>query len=329
MVRRPGGARIGAPAASTRGRTVPKPILVGYDPRSADRAPVEFGVAAARFTGAPLIVVCAFTDSAVIGRKGHGHVHEDLGGEAHDALAEIRVELGREGIPVECVSAAGRSAPHALHEAAEERDAGLLVVGSSRRGRAGRLLPGSTAERLMHGAPCPLAIVPAGWTAGGGLHTLGVAYTDTPEGRRALDSAVALARRSGAKLRVLTAVKPHEIGKVAGDGPAKESTGYDVTGRESQDAERHIADAVGADGGGIDLESDVSVQDAADFLIAASQNVDLLVCGSRGYGPRRAVLLGGVSRRVVAESACPVIVLARGVEFGLDALVGEAEAATA
>jgi nucleotide-binding universal stress UspA family protein len=304
---------------------VPKPILVGYDPRNADRAPVEFGVAAAKFTGAPLIVACAFSD----GNVGHGHVYEDLGEEAHDALEQVRSEFKGEGVAVEFRSALGRSAPHALHDAAEELDAGLLVVGSSGRGRAGRLLPGSTAERLMHGAPCPLAIVPSAWVAGGGLHTLGVAYTDTTEGRLALDSAVALARRAGARLRVLTAVKPHEIGKDAGDGPAKESTGYDVTGMESRGAERDIAEAVGADGGGIEVESDISVQDAADFLIAASENVDLLVCGSRGYGPRRAVLLGGVSRRVVAESACPVIVLARGVEFGLDTLVGEAEAATA
>jgi nucleotide-binding universal stress UspA family protein len=301
---------------------VPKPILVGYDPRSADRAPVQFGMAAARFTGAPMIVACAFSDA----NTGHGHEYEDLGAEAHDAFDEVRAELEREGLAVQFRSCVGRSAPHALHEAAEEIDAGLLVVGSSRHGRSGRLFPGSTAERLMHGAPCPLAIVPSGWTAGGGLHTLGVAYTDTPEGRRALDSAVAVARRSGAKLRVLAAVKPHEVGKVAGEGPAKESTGYDVTGAESQSAERRIREAVG---GGVDVETDVSVQDPADFLVAASQNVDLLVCGSRGYGPRRAVLLGGVSRRVVAESACPVIVLARGVEFGLDALVGDAEAATA
>jgi nucleotide-binding universal stress UspA family protein len=309
-----------------KGQTMPKPILVGYDPRSADRAPVQFGAAAARFTGAPLIVACAYSESGGIG---HGHMHEDLGGDVDAALEQIRTELGPEAIRVECLPCPGKSAPHALHQAAEERDAGLLVVGSSQRGRAGRLLPGSTAERLMHGAPCPLAIVPTGWTAGGGLRTVGVAYADTPEGRLALDSAVALARRAGAKLRVLTAVKPHEIGKVAGEGPAKESTGYDVTGTESQDAERHIVDAVSAAGGGVEVESDISVQDPADFLIAASANVDLLVCGSRGYGPRRAVLLGGVSRRVVAESACPVIVLARGVEFGLDALVGERETVTA
>lgn len=40
--------------------------------------------------------------------------------------------------------------------------------------------------------------------------------------------------------------------------------------------------------------------------------LDLLVCGARGYGPLRAVLLGGVSRRVAVEARCPVIVLPRG-----------------
>jgi hypothetical protein len=38
--------------------------------------------------------------------------------------------------------------------------------------------------------------------------------------------------------------------------------------------------------------------------------------GSRGYGPLRAVLLGGVSRRLMVEAHCPVIVVPRGVEAG-------------
>jgi nucleotide-binding universal stress UspA family protein len=65
------------------------------------------------------------------------------------------------------------------------------------------------------------------------------------------------------------------------------------------------------------------VGDPGDFLIAASENVDLLICGSRGYGPTRAVLLGGVSRRVTSEAHCPVIVLSRGAEADLEALVSE------
>jgi nucleotide-binding universal stress UspA family protein len=79
--------------------------------------------------------------------------------------------------------------------------------------------------------------------------------------------------------------------------------------------------------GDIQVEPDVSVGDPADFLIAASAQLDLLICGSRGYGPGRAVLLGGVSRRVVTEAHCPVIVLARGTEPGLEALLDEDAAA--
>src|SRR3954451_15837842 len=308
---------------------MPKPIFVGYDPKTSDRAPVRFGAAAARFTGAPLIVGSAFSDSAPIGQMGHGHMHEELGGDASQALEHVRIELSREGVRAECMALPGTSAPAALHYAAESCDVGLLVLGSSRRGPGGLLRLGSTGERLVHGAPCPLAIVPAEGEGGGGLHTVGVAYTDTPEGTAALTSAIALARRAGARLRILTAVAPRDYGKDAGDGPAKESTTYDATGLETGEATRRILEKAGAEARGVDVEADVSVQDAADFLIAASENVDLLVCGSRGYGPRRAVLLGGVARGRDASGGGPVIVLARGVDEGLEALVDEAAQATA
>ena len=43
--------------------------------------------------------------------------------------------------------------------------------------------------------------------------------------------------------------------------------------------------------------------------------------GSRGYGPHRAVLLGGVSRRVSAEAECPVLVIPRGASRPLEDLL--------
>ena len=60
-----------------------------------------------------------------------------------------------------------------------------------------------------------------------------------------------------------------------------------------------------------------------------SHDVDLLVCGSRGYGPLGSVLLGGVSRRLIHRAACPVIVVPRGTERQLEALVGTANATEA
>jgi hypothetical protein len=55
----------------------------------------------------------------------------------------------------------------------------------------------------------------------------------------------------------------------------------------------------------------------------------LLLLGSRGYGPLRAVLLGGVSHVVVREAACPVIVLPRGARYGIDELFAPAAQASA
>jgi nucleotide-binding universal stress UspA family protein len=136
-----------------------KPIIVGYNPATADRAPVKFGVATARFTGAPLIV-------ASVGAAGHGpgagHQDEELVVDPTDVLAEAESDLGGEEISVECCGLTGTSAARALHEGPRPRTRGLLVVGSTRQGAVGRVFRGSTAERLMHGAPCPIAIVPVG-----------------------------------------------------------------------------------------------------------------------------------------------------------------------
>jgi hypothetical protein len=67
-----------------------KPILVGYDPRQADHAPVEPGLAVARFTGAPLIV--AIVDGRRHRRHDHrtGHIDDDLIAGAGPALIGSR-----------------------------------------------------------------------------------------------------------------------------------------------------------------------------------------------------------------------------------------------
>jgi nucleotide-binding universal stress UspA family protein len=298
-----------------------KPLLVGYDPRTEDRAPVAFGVAAARFTGAPLIVGCACAG---------GRRDEDLPDDAKDALDRVREALASEGLSILVRELPSTSAARALHEAAVSDDAGLVIVGSTRRGTVGRVLPGSTAERLMHGAPCPVAVVPLGWETRGGLRTIAVAYVDTEEGGEALRGAHALARRAGAKLRVITVAQRNmgmldETEPRVGVQPGKETS--EIEGEHRVAAESEARAAVQALGDGVEVEVDGFTGDPADALIRVSENVDLLICGSRGYGPIRAVLLGGVSRRVAAEAHCPVIVLPRGVSSSLESIMREADPA--
>src|SRR4051812_8787734 len=279
----------GAAALSFHG-TLPKPILVGHDPKSADQAPVAFGIAAAQLTGAPLIVGSAHA----------GHATPP------DVDAEFRA------LP-------GISTPRALHHAAEEIDAGLLVVGASTHAAAERMVHPSTAEHLLHGSPCPIAVVPSGWRPGGGLSVLGVAFTDTPEGHDALRGALAIARRAGGKLRVLSAAEPDGYSETYGGAPGVEPTTFSEIGGALRAATERAVDAATAGVRDIEVEPDVSVQDPADFLVAASHQLDLLVCGSHGHGAHRGVFLGSVTHRVTAEAFCPVIVLTHGAEATLEA----------
>lgn len=312
--------------------TVSKPILVGYDPRTRDRAPVHFGVAAVRCTGAPLVIASVSLSATALDRLGSGQMDEELATGALQALDEVEAELAADDLEVRCIELKGISAARALHEAAEAEDAGLLVIGSTVDAPLDRLRPGSTARRLMHGAPCPIALVPHGWAPRGGVRTIGAAYVDSEEAREALRGAHALARRAGARLRVLTVVKRH-LGMYAetephlGVRPAKSIE--EVEGEHRVRAERALQAVVAGLSDDVAIEVEAFVDDdPAEVLVDVSEHLDLLVCGSRGYGPLRAVLLGGVSRRIATAAKCPVIVLPRGVRASLEALTSAAAGAS-
>jgi nucleotide-binding universal stress UspA family protein len=300
-----------------------RPILAAYDPQHSDHAPIRFAAAAARFTGARLVIASVHVGvrapALSAGQtlpyalaKADGNIVPD----ASDELREIRAELEAEGILAEVLLLRGDSAAGPLHQAAENHQAGLLSIG---RGTAREGILGCTAERLIHGAPCPIAVVPEAWDSGeDGVRTIGVAFVDTEEGREALRGAYALARRTGARLRVLTVVKPRVVMYTETEAAIPPRPGRDfdrVVGEHRVKAEmgarKAVAQVLGDDG---EVEVDAFVGDPGDTLVELSEYLDLLVSGSRGYGPVRAVLLGGVARRLATAGHCPVIVLPRGVE---------------
>ena len=75
-------------------------------------------------------------------------------------------------------------------------------------------------------------------------------------------------------------------------------------------AGRHRA-ALEALGEGLDVDVAVLEGDPVRELVLRSQELDLLVCGSRAYGPATAVLAGGTSRALMHRAACPVLVVPR------------------
>ena len=284
-------------------------VLAAYDPQTLDRAPVRFAAAAARFADVPLVIAsvrASITPAA--------DARANLVGEE---LERLRTDLTHDyGIPVRTRNV-NASTPagvaRALQRVIDEEHARLAVVGSTERGVIGRVVPGATAQRVINGCACPVVVIPHGHDPPNRLTTVGVAFVPTPEGRRALREAATIAQMAGADLRVLSVLKPG-IGADASAGPAREAAE-----RTRAALEATVADAIAELADRVPAAGEVLVGDPADALAGVSPHLDLLVMGSRGYGPGLAALLGSVSRRVTMTARCPVLVVPRGSTSALTA----------
>ena len=279
-------------------------ILIGVDGSGRSEDAIAFGGRIAASSGAQVIVTCAFP-------YGRAHGYAALRDAALDTAHAMSRKL--DGVEPRKISirALAASPAHALHDLAVAEHASLVVVGSTHTGRLGRVYPGSTGEKLLHGAPCAVAIVPRGYDDQP-VGRVGVAYDGSDEANAALDSAVALARAFGAELELI-GVAPSDFYT----GPALAGgIGVDTLRDEiEQDVRRRLDSAVA----GLDLPATTTLRsgDPADELAIRSAALDLLVTGSRGYGPLRSVIAGGVGGRVLRSARCPVIVVPRGAEAAL------------
>lgn len=206
----------------------------------------------------------------------------------------------------------GDSPPAGLHALAEQEEAALIVIGSSHRSSVGRTLVGGTGERLLSGASTAVAVAPAGYAgAGRGIEIVGCGFDGSPESHRALGWAAELARKASARLRVLSVYERLPAVSLAeGRGLATASIN-DVLRRQR---EEELARAVSTLAPGVDAAQTLLSGDARELLARESGDLDLLVVGSRGYGPLRAVLLGSVSSSLVRSAKSPLVVVPRGAD---------------
>jgi nucleotide-binding universal stress UspA family protein len=286
------------------------PVVVGFDGSPGGTDALVLAQRCAHLLGAPLVVAVVHPSPAAIGS---GRVDAEWVAERRDLAERIagdaRAEL--DGVPdVQCRVLGSSSAAHGLHDLAEETGAALIVAGSHRSGPPERLFAGSTADRLLSGSVCPVAVAPSGMRArgAGAITRIGVAYIDTADGRAALDRAARMAAAGSAQLCLYTVVAaeaevmPLFIG-------AEAEHAFASTSREAYQDALDLAVAGLPPGARTRLLTGDVVQRLSDL---DADEVDLLVCGSRGYGPARRVLLGGVSARLVRNARTPVVVVPRG-----------------
>jgi nucleotide-binding universal stress UspA family protein len=187
-----------------------------------------------------------------------------------------------------------------LHELCEATDADLLVVGSSRRSLLGRVLLGDDTHAALNGAPCAIAIAPAGYAERpAAIREIGVAYNGSPESEHALAVARTLAGEHNAKLSALEAVSLPAYALVGGGTPVA-----DAINRLVEDARERIAAL-----GGVEPHAVYGIP--AEELSPYSASLDLLVVGSRGYGPVGRLVHGSISQQLARTARCPLLVLTR------------------
>jgi nucleotide-binding universal stress UspA family protein len=234
-----------------------------------------------------------------------GYEENDRGEDAR-VLGELIVE--RDGGELKVVHVEKGSPSDALQALAERGDADLIVLGSTHRAHIGSVAPGSIAEHLLHGARCRLIIAPKGYA--GEDHTedrlrvAAVGFDGMAESHAALEEAAKLALKFGGSLRVIGVATPVP--------PAGAAAAAQTGGEAGPDFQTRLNDAVARLPRELRALPVYERGDPVEKLLEAAEiGVDLLVLGSRGFGPVMRLLIGSVSSRVIREAPCPVLVVPR------------------
>jgi nucleotide-binding universal stress UspA family protein len=266
------------------------------------------GAVISRATGAAMMLVAVHPDPMVVVPTGLDWT--SLHQQARKTLAETRDAFAPQAL-LELKT--GHSVARALHRTVMGKHQDLLVMGSSRQAPEGRVRIGKRTRQLLCNFECALAVAPRGLHAHRdfALRRIGVGYDGSPESAAALAWAGAIAAGAGAEIRLRCVVDDRMptvgwgdvwVGDIVRDWMA--------VVREEKESLRDEAQAA-ANRCGIEATPEVVSGRPADALLALSGEVDLIVIGSRRWGPVKRVLLGSTGEALMHDAACAVVAVPR------------------
>jgi len=272
-------------------------VIVGVDGLSGGRDALTLARQLAGKRGA-IVLAHIYIETLPPARGSPGIVQAGERARSQELLESVRWESG---VDARLCSIESPFVGRGLHELAERIDADLIVVGSSRRGLVGRVLQGDDMRAALNAAPCAVAIAPSGYAQRPALLVeIGVGYDGSPESRNALAFAHGLAVERHAHVSVFEAVVMSPPGGADVQHPDRNTLQAKV------DQARERLASLG------DVEPHAAYGDAAEELAMYGASVDLLIVGSRGYGPLGRLIHGRTSLRLAHTARCPLLVLPRG-----------------
>lgn len=290
-------------------------VAVGYLAGKGGHSPLYLAVEAAKTLKTSLTVVTVVPRPWMTPSLGridaeYAQYAEQLAANTAKQAQECIDSIAGGALDVKFHKVAHRSASGGLLEAIAEVEPELLVLGSASEGSLGQVVVGSTADRLLHSSPVPMAISPRGYrgSKAGGLTRITAAYPGTPDTLHVVERVAALAERLNVPMRVVTfAVRgrtmyPPEVGLSTEDSILDQLASH---ARETL-AQLQADGVVGKD---VDLQV-VTGNGWDDALDAADwQDGDLLAIGTSPVGGIARVFLGSRGSKILRHSPVPVLVL--------------------
>jgi len=233
--------------------------------------------------------------------------------ESLSVLAKARQEMADDfdWPDVRTIVGAHRSSGQGLADVAAAENADLVVIGSAPGGHGGAFVIGSTADKLLHGSPVPVACAPAGYRRERpeAIGEIVVGFRNTAESLQALAKGAEYAEVARVPLLALTLVI---VGRMHGSrlGSSGERGLSDALAEQAREAQEAALL-------GVELANGVrSMTAVADSPNAALQRLqwagdEILVLGSARGGPLQRVFLGDMTYRVLRSTPVPAIVLPR------------------
>lgn len=229
--------------------------------------------------------------------------------DALDGTAAHHLEHIRDGLrDDETLTVLAADSPaHGLHDHAEQCGADLVAVGAMSPANHLPHLPSIfVADRLLAGGPCAVAVAPEGYAARAhALARIVVGFDGSAEADNALHEAAALAACAGAHVYVVHAHAPSYLETLvpieADQANPAASENVAARGLASLPVAMRgeTADQIGSAGSVIEA-------------FASAHRADLVVLGSRGYGPVRSALLGTTGAHLLHAADFPLVILPRG-----------------
>jgi nucleotide-binding universal stress UspA family protein len=228
---------------------------------------------------------------------------------AEERLPQFPLESAINPRLITCAEIRSGEAGNEICKVAAERETDLIVLASHGLGGLQHLIVGSTAERVVRGAPCPVLTVRERALRKQGAFDLKriVVTTDfSEESKKAFPYAMAFARKFEASLVLLYIVPGHLPAELSHIGVVLEERRLVEEARErlprfrQAELDPHLRVEPLVLNGGVAHEV---------CRMADVQGADLIVMATHGHTGLKHFIIGSVTEKVVRHAPCPVLVV--------------------